>query len=337
MQMARWFGYRPGYADLCRVYLPQGSLDHYEEIHGAIEELRGEVRRMQDLGLTPADFGLKVRQSPTAIRITAANKMRSASQLTVAQDYSVRHLEGFIVANDDAINRKNLDQVRQFISALATAPIDTDRAVIWQNVPGNRVFSLLRNFTFPPAHGDLGPISNDGSSLFLDYFADRLPDEFAAWDVAIPHLINGPPNTEVLPDLSLSLRGRRTGTIVEGGYRVTGGKNRVADPNDAEIGLTEEQLAAARFERNREGGLKGDKAFCAQRSRPLLLIHLFTTNDQPEGIKIKGVVTSLSFCLPATSRKSVARTYHVNAVYRRQLELEADSDADDDEAMLAEG
>ena len=46
MQMARWFGYRPDYEDICRLYLPGQSRDHYEDITEAIEELRSEVRRM---------------------------------------------------------------------------------------------------------------------------------------------------------------------------------------------------------------------------------------------------------------------------------------------------
>ena len=75
MQMARWFGYRDGYEDICRLYLPEASFDHYDQIHIAIEELAGEIRLMEELGQTPEDFGLKVRQSPTGIRITAANKI----------------------------------------------------------------------------------------------------------------------------------------------------------------------------------------------------------------------------------------------------------------------
>ena len=105
MQMARWFGYRPEYEDICRVYLPESSLDHYEYIEEAIEELRDEVKRMESLNQTPEDFGLKVRQSPTALRITAANKMRTATSITLAQDYSGRHIEGHVLFNDDAINR----------------------------------------------------------------------------------------------------------------------------------------------------------------------------------------------------------------------------------------
>jgi hypothetical protein len=338
MQMARWFGYRPDYEDLCRVYLPKASLDHYEEIHEAIEELRSEVRRMQELGLTPEHFGLKVRQSPTAIRITAANKMRSATQMTVAQDYSMRHLEGYILVNDDKVNRGNLEEVQGFTSGLGSpsSTMTDDQAIVWRGVPGTRVLALLRGFSFSSAHGDLGLISG-GSSLFTDYFADRLKDELSEWDVAVPHPRGGVPNDSVLPSQSFPLRQRRTGTIVEGGYRVTGGKNRVADPDDAQIGLNADQLADAQAEKVREGGLRGDKAYCAQRTRPLLLIHLFTTGGTPSGLKMDGPIVSLSFCLPATRREAAARTYQVNAVYRRQLEFEADSEAEDDEAMLEEG
>ncbi len=150
MQMARWFGYRPGFEDICRVYLPKLALDHYKEIHEAIEELRTEVRRMQDLGMTPEHFGLKVRESPTAIKITAANKMRSATQMTVAADYSERHLEGYILPNDRDANLANLEEVRRFIAGLG-APSEaftTDQTVVWRGVSGLSVMALLRGFTF---------------------------------------------------------------------------------------------------------------------------------------------------------------------------------------------
>jgi hypothetical protein len=84
-------------------------------------------------------------------------------------------------------------------------------------------------------------------------------------------------------------------------------------------------------------GLRGDKAYCALRTRPLLLVHVFLTDGKPKEIRISGPVVSLSFCMPSTKREAVARTYQVNAVYRRQLELEANNEAEDDEAILEEG
>src|ERR1035437_5044419 len=61
LQMGRWFGYRDGYDDLCRVWLSDEATHWYRHISFAADELRSEIRRMQALSLTPKDFGLKVR------------------------------------------------------------------------------------------------------------------------------------------------------------------------------------------------------------------------------------------------------------------------------------
>jgi len=337
MQMARWFGYRPGHEDICRVYLPRLALDHYREVNVAIEELRGEVRRMHDLEMTPEHFGLKVRESPTAIRITAANKMRTATQMKIAQDYSVRHLEGYVVPNDPDVNDDNLKAVRALIHGLGlpSANKTTGKAIVWEAASGQAIMTLLQAFRFSPSHLDLGPITGD-VSLFMDYFSDRLRDEMMVWDVAIPHPAGGIPDPGLFaPGLSFPLRNRRSGDVKDGGFRVTAGRNRVADPDDAEIGLSKDQIHAANAEKM-SGRLRGDKAFCAQRTRPLLLIHAFTTDETIPDIKLAGPIITLSFCLPRTGKATNERTYQVNAVYRRQINEAVEAEAEDDEAMLAE-
>ena len=47
MQMGRWFGYRPGYEDLCRVWMPREAEGWYCHISESIEELREEIRMME--------------------------------------------------------------------------------------------------------------------------------------------------------------------------------------------------------------------------------------------------------------------------------------------------
>ena len=49
MQMGRWFGYRPGYEDLCRIYMTEKSQGWYKHIAIATEELRDEFRKMDQL------------------------------------------------------------------------------------------------------------------------------------------------------------------------------------------------------------------------------------------------------------------------------------------------
>lgn len=333
MQMARWFGYRPGYEDLCRVYLPKVSLEHYENIHEAIEELRAEVRRMQLAGLTPREFGLRVRQSPTAIKITAANKMRTATSLTVAQDYSCRHIEGHALLNDNDINRENLALVRDLVSELSDGN-ESSKGMSWKEVDGKRIVNLSRKFRFADSHPDLARIAGD-SSLLSDYIADRLGEDTKSWDVAIPFSSTGELSKEFLQNREVRLRRREVGDIFPVGiYRITGAKNRVADPSDAELLLDKEELDRAKKLKSDES-LRGDRVFCAVRSRPLLIVHAFT-NSKRDDLQIKGPIVSLSFCLPATNVRSQARTYQVNKVYQQQMRALLD-EPDDDEARVQSG
>ena len=78
MQMGRWFGYRAGYEDICRIYMTEQAIGWYEHIASATEELRDEFRKMDSLNKTPKDFGLCVRNHPDSLIVTARNKMRSA-------------------------------------------------------------------------------------------------------------------------------------------------------------------------------------------------------------------------------------------------------------------
>jgi hypothetical protein len=338
MQMARWFGYRPGYEEICRLYLPQSSLDHYEYIEEAIEELRDEIKRMEKSGQTPEQFGLKVRESPTALRITAANKMRSAKALMLAQDYSERHIEGHVLFDDETINTANLREVRSFLEALGpcsnalgvgdpSMARDLAANKAWLATDGWRVLDLIRKFHFPPAHGDLGRITAD-TSLFADYVADRVSQELAEWDVILPlNSLKSAERATPFPTLgSLGLRSRTKGTTDDRGYHVTGGKNRVAEKNDAGLLLPADRSPL-------DTGLSGDRAYCALRDRPLLIIHLFHIGPAAsEKFDLSNPVISLSFCLPGTGIKPVERSYQVNKVYQRQLELFA-TEEDDDQAI----
>jgi len=77
-QMCRWFGYRDGYEDLCRLYLLQTAHEHYSKVAQSIRELYMDLRIMEATGGTPRNFGLKVRNSETGLLVTAKNKMGNA-------------------------------------------------------------------------------------------------------------------------------------------------------------------------------------------------------------------------------------------------------------------
>lgn len=76
MQMGRWFGFRPGYVDLCRIFTTYDLTRWYKHITIASEEMRRDFDYMFLLKKSPREFGLKVRTHPGVLKITAANKFR---------------------------------------------------------------------------------------------------------------------------------------------------------------------------------------------------------------------------------------------------------------------
>ncbi|MDB5809791.1 MAG: endonuclease [Betaproteobacteria bacterium] len=83
MQMGRWFGYRPGYAHLCRVYAPPAIVQNFRTIALATEELRREFSRMCFLNKRPTEYGLRVREPRADLLVTAMNKMRRGESVRV--------------------------------------------------------------------------------------------------------------------------------------------------------------------------------------------------------------------------------------------------------------
>jgi hypothetical protein len=337
MQMARWFGYRQGYEDICKLYLPDRSANHYEFITEAIEELRGEIKRMELVHMTPNDFGLRVRHDPTAIRITAANKMRTATQMTIAQDYSGRHIEGYVLYNNDNVNKINLKLFQDLIGKCGSSLTKEKNNMIWSGVDSSIIFPFLKEFSFPEDHAHLGLITTN-RSLFVDYVSDRLDADLKSWDIALPLSSSGGfESVLVIPGEKLSIRRRKAGEAHHGKYWVTGGKFRVANPGDEQIGLSGPEREAAEAEIKEGNAERGCCSFSRHRLRPLLIVHVFHAELKPdhkgEELRISDPVVSLSFCLPATTVTAVERIYQVNKVYRNQM-LEMSSEVDDDEQMI---
>jgi hypothetical protein len=117
-QMCRWFGYRPGYEDLCKVFMTEEYEEHYQEISSIIDELYEELKLMKIQNKTPQDFGLKVREHPGNILITAKNKMRNAATSKVKLDLWGGASKHYYMDNDDSINTKNLQTTDKFIANL---------------------------------------------------------------------------------------------------------------------------------------------------------------------------------------------------------------------------
>ena len=327
MQMGRWFGYRPGYEHLCRLYIPDFARDYYEHITHATDELRDEINIMENQGRTPKEFGLKVREHPAAIRITAANKMSSAVRILVSLSFEKKHVEGHAVYTEKTISEANKTLVNDFLASLPeiSDAVDIQRTkLFWSGIEQSSIRKLLTEFSFPSACKELHAKKND-TSLLVDYIDDH-STEMLEWDVCIPEILreDADIDTDILPGLSIRLRNRRSGGHIDSGkvLRVIKKSNRVASKQDASFGLRKSIL--------QDKDLKADWQFNTQRENPLLIIHCF--NAEVDGNNL-GTFISLSVCLPGTNAPSTERKYMANEVWHQLNLFDNIEDDDSDEDL----
>lgn len=96
MQMGRWFGFRPKYADLCRVFVTEDIYRWFARIAFATDNLRDQISYMCDEKAKPMDFGLRVATHPE-LKISSPRKVKSGTMqkldfsntLTVTRDIDV--------------------------------------------------------------------------------------------------------------------------------------------------------------------------------------------------------------------------------------------------------
>lgn len=178
MQMGRWFGYRPGYEDLCRIHTTPILIEYYRWIALATEELRDDFDVMHRNDATPKEFGLRVRSHPDGdLLVTAMNKQRASVEITPT--FASRLAQALVYHKDPTVWRGNSRAAEDLIARLGK-PDETKQAWLWRDVNASEVTSFLSLYT---AHPD-NPRANP---LFLrDYITDELDrGGLQKWNVAL--------------------------------------------------------------------------------------------------------------------------------------------------------
>jgi hypothetical protein len=352
MQMARWFGYRLGYENLIRLFLPEISYNHYRAVHESIEELRQELRQMESVKKTPLQFGLKVRNSTTGIRITAANKSRSAKTISFARNLENKHIQGYLLAADEKVRLNNLQITTNFINKLGQPLPETEikqNYAMW-DVNGSEVLEFIKDFSFPDSHPDFGKGILD-ASFIEDYISDRLSLELKKWDVVIIKTGSSqePPVTFLNGTLEVKLSKRYHCHSFKNDpelFKITGG-DAVANPRDIETGLDHKKLEKymagfSDVEKSQRGF--GASATARFRSKPLLLLYFIDCMQSKKSqvtTPINGfnasnkTYSSLTVLMPTTELEPIERQYTANKVLE-QLGYDNENDEDDDSSAIVE-
>ena len=333
LQMGRWFGYRPGFENLCRIHVTSSVSADYEEVSDSVEELRADFERMALLGKTPFEFGLKVRQSRTGIAITAANKMRSATGISLAEDFSSQHLQAYSIYDNNDVNKHNLVQVTKFVAELERSADNADasktaNARVWKSVPVAGVLQFIKGLDLPQT--EFNAMGDGGTSLLSAYIEDRSGAELKEWDVAMPFVSQPTKSTIAFPhpdnpDRSTFCRTRSSG-VRDGKLLKITEKNAVAfGDDDLAYGEDPEVLVDKVLAIENESKSKSVKppsrsvCFASSRTRPLLVIHLLDfklklkQGEEPSRLQQTIPVVTVSLVFPGTSIPCKERRYQASS------------------------
>jgi len=142
LQMGRWFGYRPGYLDVCKLFTTKELVLWYKYIANATDELKEQFDIMDLADRTPKNFGLKVKSAPGMLMISSAAKIKGAIDLNLS--LSGMLLETYILSTQDGSLTANLQATESLVEQLGATSgiIRQGQALIWERADSG----LIENF-----------------------------------------------------------------------------------------------------------------------------------------------------------------------------------------------
>lgn len=205
LQMGRWFGYRIGYEDLPRIWMPADLEGAFRDLARVELEIRDEIAQYVERKVNPKEVAVKIRQIP-GMAVTAAGKMFHARRCDIS--FSNKHPQTI------RFRHKDKDTVREnwnaastlFSEAIGEGPLETvDGGRLVRGVSHETVRSFLRAYKAEP---------NFQKDEILDYLEKevrRRDDPIRHWNVAVVEPARGDKAAVALgplEDVRLSTRAR---------------------------------------------------------------------------------------------------------------------------------
>ncbi|MFC1621243.1 Z1 domain-containing protein [Candidatus Omnitrophota bacterium] len=301
MQMGRWFGYRDGYNDLCRIFMTPDAFSWYAHISDATNELRNEFRRMKKAGMTPKDFGLCVRSHPESLIVTARNKMRTGVEVTRKINLEGNLVETAALLTGEKAVESNMKALETLMQKMGQwNPSEKPSGYIWKDASYEHISWFIHEFCNHPASQLTEAVA------VINYINQLRIKGMDKWDVVLISPRNNQEYEKPINGLEVRTESRKV-TKIPIGVRIN--KHRVGDAQQEKAGLPESEVEKAeavyKDETEREDGkcaknIPGAvyrKLRVKLRSNPLMILHILDCRNTEGNLPCfkKMVAYGLSF------------------------------------------
>ena len=202
LQMGRWFGYRRGYEDLFRVFMPREAREKFEFLSKIERELRDWIGIFARTGRTPLELGPKFRLHPQ-MQVTRSALMKRVRIERL--DLSGTQPETTYFENtSDAVNRSKDALIRLASTISERTPEKLADGVLFRDVPAGAVSEFLNSDDGVRIEGH-SYLTNENFQGYLEKKLRR--GELSDWNVLLRRTRDGGP-VDFLPGVDISMISR---------------------------------------------------------------------------------------------------------------------------------
>ena len=326
MQMGRWFGYRDGYRDLCKLWIDSEVSCWFLEIAEALDELRSQLEQMHATRETPETYGLAVRCHPGhLLTVTALNKMRSGEKREIRVSLWGKNPETIKFINDRATFASNLHAGENLVCQLNDLkfPRAVERKHSWRGVPQKYISEFFRSYVAPKSELIFG------GDEFLKFISNLGEERLSEWDVLLQTGIGSPSNFADIKELRPLQRTFAAGISDPETLIVGMGKSRLGSAGDIKAALSAKGLQEIA---NRTSPLPPNPSgsdYAYYLERPLLVLYPIEPQSEPRKMgnlkmasphEYDGLVLGLGVAFPGPEGQEWFNSgpkYMLNSVFQR--------------------
>jgi hypothetical protein len=142
MQMGRWFGYRPGYLDACKLFASREALGRFDEASIIIEDLENKLDEMIKDGKTPREFTIWIQDNPDVLKLTRPNLLKNLHTLTLDFNDKLQQSTHFLI--DKIKIERYYHNFRAFIKSINTEWEEKKSFIVKNNINSDKIIEALQ-------------------------------------------------------------------------------------------------------------------------------------------------------------------------------------------------
>lgn len=175
LQMGRWFGFRPGYEDLVRLWTTADIQEDYCKLAEVEDQLRDEIRKVEE----PSKTAIKVLAHWKELNVTSRNKMLNAAPVNInhsGKSYQVTRFE----EQNDKLLKHNIQALESLIKSIRSAhkelQIGSNGSYLFEGVSVKNILEYLKDYEASSSNDEVG------SSELIKWIDKNVTDN---WNVVI--------------------------------------------------------------------------------------------------------------------------------------------------------